>query len=71
MRSTAEFLERVDFAAVGNTSVEELGHQFGHQSFATAINSSYLNAAMAFSPQVDIDMIIDAKRHVSGRSLRY
>ena len=40
--------------------------------FATAVNRSYVDAAVSFVPQIDIDSIIKSNKLVSGqRELRY
>ena len=41
------------------------------RSFATAVNRSYLDAAVSFMPQIDIDSIIKSNQLVSGRMLQY
>ena len=62
IEATAEFLQGFS----PQTTVQSEA-----RSFAAAVNRSYLDAAVSFLPQVDIDSIIQSNQIVSGRVLKY
>ena len=62
LEATAEFLQSLQpQAAVKNQA----------WSFGTVVNRTYLDAALTFRPQVDINSIVKSKSLVSGRVLEY